>query len=125
LSTCRQAYTLYCYAIIPLIALAHFEKWGIDFVVPIAPTIRHGQKRYILVATNYATKWAEAIACKNNDAKTIAHFLYENIIFRFECSKELISDRDTHFLNETIVELTNNFLVKHRKISPYHPRANK
>jgi hypothetical protein len=33
--------------LVPLIALAPFEKWGIDFVDPIAPAIRHGRKRYI------------------------------------------------------------------------------
>jgi hypothetical protein len=81
-------------------------------------------ERYILVATDYATKWAEAMACKNNDAKTIARFLYENIISRFGCPKELISDRGTHFLNETIAKLATKFLIKHRKTSPYHPRAN-
>lgn len=38
--------------------------------------------------------------------------------------KELISDRGTHFLNETIKELTDKYLIKHRKTAPYHPRAN-
>jgi hypothetical protein len=110
--------------LVPLMALAPFEKWRIDFVGPIAPATRYGRKRYILVATNYATKWAEAMACKNNNAKTVARFLYENIISRFGCPKKLISDRGTHFLNETIAELTNKFLIKYRKTSPYHPRAN-
>ena len=108
----------------PLLALAPFEKWGIDFVGPIAPATRVGRKRYILVATDYATKWAEAAATKNNDAKTVAKFLYENILSRYGCPKELISDRGTHFLNETIEELTTKFFIKHRKTSPYHPRAN-
>ena len=108
----------------PLLALAPFEKWGIDFVGPIAPATRHGRNRYILVATDYATKWAEASATRNDDAKTVAKFLYENILSRYGCPKELISDRGTHFLNETIELLTNNFFIKHRKTSPYHPRAN-
>ena len=110
--------------LVPLMALAPFEKWGIDFVGPIALATRYGRKCYILVATDYATKWVEAMACKNNDAKTVACFLYENIISRLGCPKELISDRGTHFLNETIAELTNKFLIKHRITSPYHTRAN-
>jgi hypothetical protein len=59
-------------------------------------------EQYILVATEYVTKWAEALATKTDDAKTVAEFLYENIITRFGCPKELVSDRGTHFINKTI-----------------------
>jgi transposase InsO family protein len=108
----------------PILAQIPFEKWGIDFVGPIKPLSRHGQKRYILVATEYVTKWAEALPTKNDDAKTVAKFIYENIITRFGCPKELVSDRGTHFLNDIISTLTTTYLIKHRKSSPYHPRAN-
>jgi hypothetical protein len=66
--------------LIPLLALASFEKWGINFVGPIAHATKHGRKHYILVATDYATKWAEAAATRMDDAKIVAKFLYENII---------------------------------------------
>ena len=68
--------------LILLLALAPFEKWGLDFVGPIPPPTRYGRKRYILVATDYATKWAEAVATMTDDAATVAKFLYENIISR-------------------------------------------
>ena len=76
------------------------------------------------MATDHATKWAEAAATKTDDATIVARFLYENIISQYGCPKELVSDRGTHFLNKTIEELTNRFLIKHRMTSPYHPRAN-
>ena len=110
--------------LIPILAQNPFEKWGIDFVGPIKPPSRYGQKRYILVATEYVTKWAKALATKTDDAKTVAKFIYENIITRFGCPKELVSDRGTHFLYDIIEQLTNKFLIKHRKTTPYHPRAN-
>ena len=76
----------------PILAQVPFEKWDIDFVSPIKPPSRNGRKRYILVATKYVTKWAEAIATKTDDVDTVAKFLYENIIARFDCPKELVSD---------------------------------
>ena len=50
--------------ITPILALAPFEKWGIDFVGPINPPSRHGRNQYNLVATDYVTKCAEAEATK-------------------------------------------------------------
>ena len=85
---------------------------------------KSGQKRYILVATEYVTKWAEAAAVRKDDAKTVAKFLYENIITRFGCPKELVSDRGTHFINHTIQAMTEKYEIKHRKTTPYHPQAN-
>jgi transposase InsO family protein len=108
----------------PILALAPFEKWGIDFVGPINPPSRHGRHRYILVATDYATKWAEAEATKTNDKVIVAKFLRENIMARFGCPKELMSDRGTHFVNDVIEELTTKYKIKHRLTTPYHPRAN-
>jgi hypothetical protein len=108
----------------PILAQVPFEKWGIDFVGPIKPPSRNGRKRYILVATEYVTKWAEAQATHTDDATTVAKFLYENIITRFGCPKELVSDRGTHFINSIIANLTNKYSIKHRKSTPYHLRAN-
>jgi len=64
------------------------------------------------------------LATRNDDANTIAKFLYENIITRFGCPKELVSDRGTHFLNDTIEQIREKYFIKHQKTSPYHPRAN-
>ena len=55
----------------PQIVVAPFDKWGIDFVGPIEPPSTG--KSYILVCTDYVTKWAEAKPmkhpCDNNVAK--------------------------------------------------------
>ena len=108
----------------PILAQIPFEKWRIDFVGPIKPPSREGQKRYILVATEYVTKWAEALATKIEDADIVAKFIYENIITRFGCPKEIVSDRGIHFINDIIEKMLKKYFIKHRKSSPYHPRAN-
>ena len=35
-----------------------------------------------------------------------------------------MSDRGTHFLNEVIENLLDEFMIIHRKSTPYHPQAN-
>ena len=108
----------------PILAQVPFEKWGIDFVGPIKPPSRYDRKHYILVATEYVTKWAEVLATKTDDAEIVAKFIYEYIIIRCNCPKELVCDRGTRFMNSTIKHLTNKYLIKHCKSSPYHPRIN-
>ena len=97
------------------LATQPFEKWGIDFVGPISPTAINNQARYIIVATDYFTKWAEARATCKADARSTAKFLYEQVISRHGCPLELISDRSVHFLNEVITQLMTESMIIHRK----------
>ena len=61
----------------PIMSARAFAKWGIDFVGPIKPPARGSGAQYIIVATDYLTKWVEAKATPKNNARTTAIFLYE------------------------------------------------
>lgn len=59
------------------------------------------------------------MAIKIDIANTIATFLFENIITRFGCPKELISHQKIHFINSMIAALMDKYEIKHQKIIPY------
>ncbi|OAE26302.1 hypothetical protein AXG93_3040s1200 [Marchantia polymorpha subsp. ruderalis] len=92
--------------------------------VTIQPVTKHTRRRYILVATENATKMVEAKATRRDDAAMVAKFLFESIITQYGCTLELVSVRGTHFLNKVIEDLTFYFQIKHRKTTPYNSKAN-
>ena len=98
-------------------------KWRLDFVGPVKKT-RHTGKRYILVATDYATKWVEARVLRTNSAQETAQFLYESVLTRFGCPLHLVNDQGSYFLNGTIQVLTEHFLLRHTTSTTYYPQGN-
>ncbi|KAM1866571.1 hypothetical protein ACFX13_009408 [Malus domestica] len=63
----------------PTAASWPFDAWGLDVVEPIMPKSSAG-KAYILAATDYFSKWAEAIPLKEVKKETVVRFIKEYII---------------------------------------------
>jgi hypothetical protein len=73
---------------------------------PIKPATRRSGARYIINATKYLTKWVEGALVKDWNAKNAMWFLFENVVTRFGCPRILLSDKGTHFINNTIRAMT-------------------
>ena len=106
----------------PIPVHSPFYQIGIDFVRPL-PRTKRG-KKYIIVAMDYLTKWPEARAVSEATADATAQFLYEQIICQHGCPQIILSDRGTHFNNNTIKALTEKFKINHLLSTPYHPQTN-
>src|SRR6266498_3992405 len=99
-----------------------FYQGGIDIVGPLTETSQ-GNK-YIVVAIDYFTKYPEARVLTNVNAKSVANFIYEDIICRHGCPRKIISDRRIHFNNQVIEKLLERFKIRHNLSTPYHPKTN-
>ena len=77
----------------PVLPLEPFQKWGLDFVGPFKPAAMWIGNRYIIVDTDYCTKWVKAKPLRDNMVASTTKFLYENIWCRFGCPIELVSDQ--------------------------------
>jgi len=75
----------------PQVNFEPFEMWGMDFVGPINPPSK--QKQYIIVCTNYMTKWAKKKAIKAATEEKVAEFLREDIFCKFRYPIELVTDQ--------------------------------
>jgi len=71
----------------PQVHLEPFEKWALDFIGPINPTSKG--KKYILVCTDYVTKWAKAKALVQAIEQTVVNFLFEEIVVRYGVPREI------------------------------------
>src|SRR5256714_1495883 len=106
----------------PIPVHSPFYQIGIDFVGPLPRPKR--EKKYIIVAMDYLTKWPEARAVTEATADATSKFLYEQIICQHGCPQIILSDRGTHFNNNLIKELMEKFKINHLLFTPYHPQTN-
>ena len=79
---------------------------------------------WILVATEYFTKWAEAVPLRKATGGAVANFIKENIIIRFGVPHKIISDNGTPFVNSDVRKMLEFYKVKHHRSSPYYPQGN-
>ncbi|XP_013617501.1 PREDICTED: uncharacterized protein LOC106324021 [Brassica oleracea var. oleracea] len=73
-----------------------FMRWGMDIIGPM-PASR--QKKFILVLTDYFTKWVEAEAYANITDKEVQRFVWKNIICRYGLPYEIITDNGSQFIS--------------------------
>jgi hypothetical protein len=100
-----------------------FRGWGLDFISEIHPGSSKGH-RFILVATNYFTKWTEVVPLRNMTHREVISFLQEHIIYRFGVPQTLTTDQGPSFMPHKFMELVESMKIKLLNSSPYYAQAN-
>ncbi len=99
-----------------------FDRIAIDFVGPCPVTAR-GNK-HVLVFIDYATRWPEAFATKDQKAETVAEIFVNEILCRHGAPVELLSDRGRNFLAEVVMEVWRFTRTRKVYTTSYHPQTN-
>jgi hypothetical protein len=100
-----------------------FIGWGLDFIGEIHPGSSKGH-RFILVATDYFTKWTESVPLRNMTHRDVICFVQEHIIYQFGVPQNLTTDQGHSFMSHQFREFTESIKIKLLNSSPYYAQAN-
>lgn len=106
----------------PLEVPPPFSRWHLDFIGELPTT--QNENRWILMAVDYSTNWPIAKALKAATADEIVKFIYEEIVMRFGCPVEIVTDRGVNFMAKIVKQYMNKVKSQHLFTSAFHPRTN-
>ena len=92
-----------------------FEKVGIDLLGPFPKATTNA--RYIIVAVDYLTKWAETAILDSGSAEDVAAFFVTNLVL-------IISYRGKIFMAELVQQMLKLLDTDHLTTTSYHPQTN-
>ncbi|GFV26486.1 transposon Tf2-8 polyprotein [Trichonephila clavipes] len=103
-------------------AIAPFHRIGIDLLGRF-PKSAHGNK-WIIVCTDYSTRYAITKALPTAEVAEIAKFLLEEIVLRHGAPRVIITDRGAVFRSRLVSSLVDLCNIDHRFTTAYHPQTN-
>jgi hypothetical protein len=107
----------------PISVEAPFMQWGLDFIGEIHPP-SSAQHRWILTATDYFTKWIEAVPTRQATDTVIIQFLESNILSRFGCPVKIITDNATTFKSKRMEKFCSDYNITLGHSTTYYPQGN-
>ena len=106
----------------PLSSPWPFAQWDLDTVGPFPKAA--GNNKYLLVGTDYFTKWVEAEPLANIRDMDVNNFLWKNTITRFRIPHTLISDNGLQFDSKSFRRYCCEMGITNRYSTPAYPQGN-
>ncbi|KAL8134680.1 hypothetical protein AgCh_009635 [Apium graveolens] len=98
-----------------------FAMRGMDILGPFP--MATAQRKFLIVAIDYFTKWIEAKPLAKITTKQVAQFLWENIMCRYGIPRILVTDNGTQFNNGEFKKYCEENEIELRFTSVAHPQA--
>jgi Integrase core domain len=99
-----------------------FFTMALDLIGELPTTLRGN--RWLLVTIDYTTNWPIARPLPDATGEAVAKFIYEEIVVRFGCLTEILTDRDSNFMSKLVEQYLQRLQTKHKRTSAFHPRTN-
>ena len=96
-----------------------FVQWDLDIVGPFLKAV--GNKKYLLVGTDYFIKWVEAEPLANIKDVDAKKFVWKNIVTRFRVPRTLISDNDFQFDSKSLRRYCCDLGITNKYSTPAYP----
>jgi len=90
----------------------------------LGPLPESDQKNsYIMVVGDYFTRWMEAIPIPNQEARTVANHLVDEVFMRYSVPEQLHLDQGSQFESKLIEEVCKLLHIRKSRTTPYHPQC--
>ena len=106
----------------PLSSPWPFAQWGLDIVGPFPKAT--GKKKYLLVGTDYFTKWFEAEPLTNIRDVDTKKFFWKNVVTRFGVPHSLILDNGLQFDSKSFRLYCSELGITNIYSTPAYPQGN-
>ncbi|GAA0153305.1 hypothetical protein LIER_11575 [Lithospermum erythrorhizon] len=114
----NEAHSVVSEPLYPTKASWPFDAWGLDMVGPMLESAEGHV--YILAATDYFSKWAEAVPLLSGKKEEVVDFIPSNLIYRYGVPRCIIINNEKSFNNKLIAYLCAKFKFKTYHLSMYY-----
>ncbi|XP_043693025.1 uncharacterized protein LOC122643473 [Telopea speciosissima] len=94
-----------------------------DLIGKVAPPATRGHC-FIIVATDYFTKWVEAVPMKSMSQTKVIRFLKTQIVHRFGLPETITCDNGSIFTGDQVLEFVTDYGITITHSTPYYTQGN-
>ncbi|CAC5392160.1 unnamed protein product [Mytilus coruscus] len=98
-----------------------FDRIALDILGP-CPISGNGNE-YLIVITDYFSKWTESFSVPNHTALTVADKLVTEVFCRFGMPSQIHSDQGREFESELFAQVCSLLNIEKTRTCPYRPQS--